>query len=531
MVAPATLGSTHVSIVWDKPVDYREVTGYVVLLDGHQILKTTSKQTHATVVDLQPNTQYTFEVRSLFPQGRIVAATKKIGVKTRPAAQLIDVTQAPYAADPTGKRLSTAALQRAITDCPKGGTVLIPKGTIVLSGAIDLKSDMVFQVDGTLQGSTDPSDYVYAQGDRSKSSQHVNADGLILTRYEGWEMNCFRSLINAGYLTPENRMNMVCHDIRICGTGTIIGGGNQLGDGMKERYHDKQKWPQYVSDGIGGRRVRGRLLSFIQCQNVDIWNVTVKNPPCWTIHMIYCDTVTTHGVNIQSRGIDNGDGWDPDSSRNMMIFDTTFDTGDDCIAIKSGKNPEGNQINILAKNIRIFDLKMIGGHVLAIGSEESGGVDGVSLRDCVVSDTDYGVELKAHASRGGYIRNFKMQDCRVDRFMVHSVDYNADGQAAPTLPVFQTIQISNTQITGNGHSLEFVGFYEPQTGACSDISDVLLDSVTLPNNGNANDPQICVKYARKITFKNVHREDGAAPVIDADMRTIRVLRINGKQSG
>lgn len=78
--------------------------------------------------------------------------------------------------------------------------------------------------------------------------------------------------------------------------------------------------------------------------------------PCWTIHMIYCDTFTTHEVNIKSRGIDNGDGWNPDSSRNLMIFDTTFGNGDDCIAIKSGKSPDGNRVNIPTRNVRIFVL-------------------------------------------------------------------------------------------------------------------------------------------------------------------------------
>ncbi len=100
--------------------------------------------------------------------------------------------------------------------------------------------------------------------------------------------------------------------------------------------------------------------------------------------MIYCDTVTTHGIAIHPRGIDNGDGWNPDSSRNMMIFDTIFDTGDDCIAIKSGKNPDGNLVNIPTENVRIFDLQMLGGNGMAIGSEQSGGVDGVYMRDCII---------------------------------------------------------------------------------------------------------------------------------------------------
>ncbi|WP_241242764.1 glycoside hydrolase family 28 protein [Paenibacillus whitsoniae] len=276
----------------------------------------------------------------------------------------------------------------------------------------------------------------------------------------------------------------------------------------------------------GGRRIRGRLLGFIQCKNVHLTGINIENPSCWTVHMIYCDTVTTHGVSIKSRGIDNGDGWDPDSSRNLMIFDTTFDTGDDCIAIKSGKNPDGNRVNIPTENVRIFDLNMLGGHGMAIGSEQSGGVKGVYMRDCVIQNTKYGLELKAHNSRGGYIEDLLMVDCVIDRFMAHSVTYNADGIPAPTLPYFKGITIKNTVIDGAGRAVELIGFTHDGEEHVKDyyVQDVLLENIIL---GNENDDikEIFLKACNQITFKNVRLRNGKKTTYTTNKDTVFGVQI------
>lgn len=517
MVAPATLDNDSLALVWDKPMDYTDVIGYLVYQNEIKIAQTNKKKTHFTVKDLRPDTIYEFHVESIIDNGEsnkrtMNISTPKLKIKTKPLGEIIDVTKAPYLADGRGKDLSTISVQNAIDNCPVGGTVLIPKGSIILTGALELKSDMTFKVDGMLKGSLEPSDYIFDQKSRKKYKGIVNEDGLILTRYEGWEIHCYRSLINAGYLNPNNRMEMTCENIRICGEGTVFGGGNELGTAMKRLYSDKEKYPEYVSDGMGGRRIRGRLLGFIQCKNVHLTGVNIENPSCWTVHMIYCDTVTTHGVNIKSRDIDNGDGWDPDSSRNLMIFNTTFDTGDDCIAIKSGKNPDGNMVNIPTKNVRIFDLKMLGGNGMAIGSEQSGGVDGIYMRDCVIQNTRYGLELKAHNSRGGYIKDLLMVDCEIDRFMAHSVNYNSDGSPAPKLPYFKDITIKNTIINGTGRAVELIGFTKEGQEHIKDnyVHNVLLENVVIGNETD-EEKEIYLKACYNITFKNVKQSNGKMP--------------------
>jgi len=527
MVAPATLASKSLTLVWDKPIEYANITGYIVYQNEKMIAQTKQDKTHLTVKGLSADTTFEFRVEAIVEKSseNINTSTPILIIKTKPLGEIIDVTKSPYCVDTTGKSINTILIQKAIDDCTAGGIVLIPTGAVVLIGAIELKSDMTLQVDGMLKGSLQPSDYIINKAIDYKGL--VNEDGLILTRYEGWEMYCYRSLINAGYLNPNNRMEVTCENLRICGEGTIYGGGNELGTEMKKLYADKEKYPDYVSDGIPGRRIRGRLLGFIQCKNVHLTGINIENPSCWTVHIIYCDTFTTHGVNIKSRGIDNGDGWDPDSSRNLMIFDTTFDTGDDCIAIKSGKNPDGNRVNIPTKNVRIFDLKMLGGNGMAIGSEQSGGVEGIYMRDCVIQNTRYGLELKAHNARGGYIKDLLMMDCVIDRFMAHSVNYNSDGSPAPTLPYFKDIVIKNTTIDGTGRAVELIGFTKEGQKDIKDhyVHDVLLENVIL---GNENDEakEIYLKACHDITFKDVKLCNGKEPEYTIDKDTVFDVQVD-----
>ncbi|MCI1859589.1 MAG: glycoside hydrolase family 28 protein [Sporolactobacillus sp.] len=529
-VAPATLASDSVTLVWDKPDDTAAAGGYRIYRDGISIMKTRPAQTHATIRGLTAATTYTFRVESMSAQAGDTkgwSCSSALTVRTKPHGVVIDVTQAPYLADATGKTLATTALQSAIDACPAGGMVWIPADAVILTGAIDLTSNLTLRIDGKLQGSSDPVDYTFTSENRKNYKGSINRDGLILTRYEGWEMYCYRSLINAGYLNTDNRREVTCENIRICGRGTVYGGGNALGTAMKQIYADREQYPRYVSDGIGGRRVRGRLIGLIQCKNVHLTGITVENPPCWTIHILYCDTVTTHGLTIKSRGIDNGDGWDPDSSRNLMIFDTTFDTGDDCIAVKSGKNPEGNAISLPTENVRIFDLQMIGGHGMAIGSEESGGVENVYLHDCIIRDTNYGLELKAHPSRGGYIKHLVMEDCVIDRFLAHSVDYNADGTAAPSLPYFGDITIKNTMINGTGRAVELIGFTRDDQDRSDDhyVRGIMLENVTLGSQKDKT-KEIYLKKCRDLTFKRVRLANGDQPLFTIDKKTVHHLRIN-----
>ena len=160
-------------------------------------------------------------------------------------------------------------------------------------------------------------------------------------------------------------------------------------------------------------------------------------------------------------------------------------TGDDSIAIKSGKNPEGNAIGRPSCNIKIFDCRCAFGHGITIGSEMSGGVEGIKIWDCDMGDSLFGIEIKGTKKRGGYVRNVYVRDCRVARLLFHAVGYNDDGISAAAPPVFEDCTFRNVWITGKcldhdgeyheADCMELAGFDEPGHA----LKNITLENVTL----------------------------------------------------
>ena len=339
IIAPGTLSENSVTFLWDKQKGSH--IAYEVLLNGQAIGSTA--QTNYTLSKLSPNTLYSVSIELKGYKNNSSNTFNAIKFKTAAKGKIYNILDYGAKADTLFK--NTKAIQAAINACTDGGTVFIPKG-IFVSGALFLKSNMTLYIDNgaVLKGSVLPDDYL----------------PMILNRFEGWELKTYASLLNAGTLNRNEVYNV--KNLRITGSGTLMGGGKQLGDAMIK---------------ANGIRSRGRLICVMNGQNVSISNLTVTEPPCWTIHYIYSNNITCHDLNIITKGIPNGDGIDPDSSIDSYIFNCTFDTGDDCIAIKSGKNPEGFFVAKPTKNVRITDCNFIAGHGISIGSEMSGGISDV----------------------------------------------------------------------------------------------------------------------------------------------------------
>ena len=158
--------------------------------------------------------------------------------------------------------------------------------------------------------------------------------------------------------------------------------------------------------------------------------------------------MVTHDCTFYSNGIWNGDGWDPDSSSDCVIFGCLFNTGDDSVSIKSGKNPQGNEVNIPTKGVRVFDCRCTMGHGITIGSEMSGGVEDVKIWDCDMEAALCGFEIKGTAKRGGYVKEIHVYDSVFPRVLMHSVGYNDDGIAGPDQPYFSDCTFDNLRLTG-----------------------------------------------------------------------------------
>jgi exo-poly-alpha-galacturonosidase len=466
LIAPGTISENTVTLLWDKQQDVNNIT-YQIFLNGK--LHGSTSKTNYTAENLTPNTWYTATISM---KGNKLNKLNAIRFKTSAKGKIYNILN--FGAKGDNITNNTKAIQAAIDACAAGGTVFIPKG-IFLSGALYLKSNMTLHIEegGVLKGSTVVEDYL----------------PMILNRFEGWELKTYASLLNAGTLNRNGTYNV--KNLKIEGKGSISGGGKKLGDAMIK---------------ASGIRSRGRLICLMNCQNISLSGLTVTEPPCWTIHYIYSNNVTCQNLNIITTNIRNGDGIDPDSSTDSYIFNCTFDTGDDCIAIKSGKNPEGFFVAKPTKNVRITDCDFKRGHGISIGSEMSGGVSDVLVQDCKAGKLLHGMQIKGTKDRGGYVKNVTVSDCQLQQITIFSaVNYNNDGEAAPQIPTFENFVFKNIDMSmapNVGSAIDINGFKDP----LHRLKNVSFTNIILPEQA-----KIVVNDAEKIKFTSVQSTTGTKP--------------------
>ncbi|MGN0376811.1 MAG: glycosyl hydrolase family 28 protein [Suilimivivens sp.] len=478
---------TSITLWWEKPdpapAEYR------IFLDD-QLTETVS-ETYVSLYNLKSDSTY---------QIRIEPVNWNLEVQTSSSKRRLDVTKAPYFAMGDGNTMNTQALQRAFDDCGKNEVVYLPAG-IYMTGALRLHSDMELYLEegAVLQGTDRIEDYL----------------PRILSRFEGTEMECYSSLLNLGKLDHAAGPN--CENVLIHGHGTIASGGQSLG--LKIIEDEKKRLKDYLTslgdkirecenDNTIPGRVRPRLINLSNCRNVRISGITLENGACWNVHMIYCDNITTDHCTFRSEGVWNGDGWDPDSSVNCTLFACNFYTGDDAVAIKSGKNPEGNIINRPSEHIRIFDCYSAFGHGICIGSEMSGGINDVKIWDCDLQHSMSGLEIKGTKKRGGYVRNIHVRDCILPRIQIHAVGYNDDGIAAPEPPVFEECLFEDLHLTGRFQDCHGDGKEHPCpviTLEGFDTSSHAVKNITLRNITLAPDTSqnIVMSCCEGISFERI----------------------------
>ena len=485
----AAMTATTAELYWEPAAEGHAV--YTILLDGAVVGQT--QKTHFTVTGLAPQRAYAVAVTGE------TSPALSICITTPPQRCRLDVTRPPYCAKGDGKTLNTAVLQKALDDCTEADEVYFPAGCY-LTGALNLRSHIAVFLDegAVLQGSDDPQDYL----------------PRIWSRFEGTEQECYRSLLNAGQLDHAAGPN--CEDILLYGSGTISGGGRVLAERIIDSERERLK--DYLAanaalvatcenDRTIPGRVRGRLINLSNCAHVRISGLTLQNGACWNVHMVYSDDILTDHCVLRSTGIWNGDGWDPDSSTNCTLFATVFATEDDSVAIKSGKNPQGNIIDRPTKHIRVFDCQSLYGHGICIGSEMSGGVEDVKIWDCDISESSNGIEIKGTPKRGGYVRDICVQNCSFPRLLIHAVPYNDDGVPAPQPPIFENFRFEGLHLTGlrkeNGTTecvapMEIAGF----EAAGHEVRHVVCKNLVLPSGA----PLLFSRYSG-LTLENIVSED------------------------
>jgi polygalacturonase len=337
------------------------------------------------------------------------------------------------------------AFRKAIEACSRagGGRVIVPAGTFV-TGAIRLLSNVDLHISegAVVRFSRDPAQYP-----------------VVLTRWEGMELMNYSPLIYA--LDQEN--------IAITGTGTL--------DGQASAEHwwpwkagtqrpDREQLFKQAEAGVPveqrvygpGHFLRPTFIEPYRCKNVLIEGVTVKDSPFWQIHPVLSKNVTVRGVKISGHG-PNTDGCDPESCEDVLIEDTEFDTGDDCIALKSGRNADGRRVNVPVKNVIVRGCRMKAGHGgVTIGSEISGGARGIFIERCVMSSPqlERGLRIKTNAMRGGVVEDVFMRDVQIGEVRDGAVDIDMlyeEGDAGSFLPTVRNIQVERLTVEKAGYAL------------------------------------------------------------------------------
>ena len=212
-----------------------------------------------------------------------------------------------------------------------------------------------------------------------------------------------------------------------------------------------------------GSYLRPMFVEPYRCTNVLIEGVTITNSPMYELHPVLCRNVTVRGVTVVSHG-PNNDGCDPESSADVLIDRCTFDTGDDCIAIKSGRNADGRRLHTPSENIIVQGCTMKDGHGgVTLGSECSGGIRNVYAQDCRMDspNLDRVLRVKTNAIRGGVIENVYMRNVEAGQVAGAAIDvdfYYEEGEKGAFTPVVRNIEVVNLTCRKSKSALSLRGF-------------------------------------------------------------------------
>ncbi|MEA5128484.1 MAG: glycoside hydrolase family 28 protein [Proteiniphilum sp.] len=433
-----------------------------------------------------------------------------------------------FGGNPNGIALNTKAFEKAMEALSQkgGGTLVVPKG-VWFTGPIVFHSNINMHLE---------------KGALILFSPDFDLYPLVETIFEGLDTRRCQSPISGRNL--EN--------IAITGLGSINGYGEAWRPLKRDKVTDRE-WRQVVASGgvvhnenywfPTEKSLKGHLMSdmnvprrdmteeqwleikdflrpvmvsFIECKNVYLQGVLFENSPAWNLHPLMCENVIIDGVYVKNPSYSqNGDGIDLESCVNSIVVNSIFDVGDDAICIKSGKDEDGRRRARLTENLIVDNCKVFHGHGgFIVGSEMSGGVKNISVKNCQFLGTDVGLRFKSNRGRGGVVENIHISDIYMYNIVTESFLFDLyyggksasesldDGDTTPAggevfpvneeTPVFKDIYVKNLVSRNARRAMFFNGLPE------MNIENINLENAFITARYGAE-----FSESKDITFKNV----------------------------
>ena len=390
----------------------------------------------------------------------------------RPWFPPLSVPVTRFGATGDGSTDCTAAFAHAIAlvSALGGGHVTVPAGTY-LTGPIHLRSrvDLHLERGSRIAFTTDPSAYLPA----------------VHTRWQGIEFMGYSPLV---YAYGQ-------HDIAITGEGTLDGQASTATWWAWKPLGDKDFTaleaaadagvPVAERDFAAGYHFRPPFVQPYRCERVLIEGVTFVNTPFWHLNPVLCTDVTVEGVTVNSSG-PNTDGCDPECCDRVLIDRCSFDTGDDCIAIKSGRNADGRRVGVPCQHVVIQRCTFANGHGgVTIGSEMTGGVYHVHARDLVMNSPSLqsGHRIKTNSVRGGTVRDVHVRRVTAGTIggPVLLIDYNyGEGDTGTFPPLVTDIELADWTVGSCSPAWQAAGYADDPIGTVT-LSDVTIAAMTGTN--------------------------------------------------